>query len=173
MIEKPKRPKKIQNQDNKQLQSIQELIRRYDLDNTKIYDFLDELVDYLKLEHTNIETKLEEETLEKYSTDEQEIGKWIDGKSIYRKVISFTTGASTNTWTTIAELQFNRVINLYGYMYISESEMYRLPYAGIGTNGANENVYFYVSSQQGLIREKHNYDYANSKNSYLIVEYTK
>ena len=44
MLEKPKRPKKISNQDNKQPQSIQELIRRYDLDNTKIYDFLDELV---------------------------------------------------------------------------------------------------------------------------------
>ena len=44
MIEKPKRPKKIPNQDNKQPQTIQELIRRYDLDNTNIYDFLDNLV---------------------------------------------------------------------------------------------------------------------------------
>lgn len=44
MIEKPKRPKKIPNQDNKQPQTIQELIRRYDLDNTKIYDYLDGLV---------------------------------------------------------------------------------------------------------------------------------
>ena len=44
MIEKPKRPKKISNQDNKQPQTIQELIRRYDLDNTKIYDYLDTLV---------------------------------------------------------------------------------------------------------------------------------
>ena len=44
MIEKPKRPKKIPNQDNKQPQSIQELIRRYDLDNTEIYDYLDSLV---------------------------------------------------------------------------------------------------------------------------------
>lgn len=43
MIEKPKRPTKISNQDNKQPQTIEQLIRRYDLDNTKIYDFLDEL----------------------------------------------------------------------------------------------------------------------------------
>ena len=50
MIEKPKRPKKIPNQDNKQPQTIQELIRRYDLENTKIYDFLDELVGSLKAE---------------------------------------------------------------------------------------------------------------------------
>ena len=48
MIEKPKRPKKISNQDNKQPQTIQELIRRYDLDNTKVYDFLDELIQHLK-----------------------------------------------------------------------------------------------------------------------------
>lgn len=47
MIEKPKRPKKIPNQDNKQPQTIQELIRRYDLDNTKVYDFLDYIVNYL------------------------------------------------------------------------------------------------------------------------------
>lgn len=54
MIEKPKRPKKIPNQDNKQPQTIEQLIRRYDLDNTKIYDFLDELVGYLQ--QSNIET---------------------------------------------------------------------------------------------------------------------
>lgn len=47
MIEKPKRPTKISNQDNKQPQTIKELTRRYDLDNTKIYDFLDYIVNYL------------------------------------------------------------------------------------------------------------------------------
>ena len=47
MIEKPKRPKKIHNQDNKQPQTIAELIRRYDLDNIKIYDFIDKLVEQL------------------------------------------------------------------------------------------------------------------------------
>ena len=53
MIEKPKRPKKISNQDNKQPQTIQESIRRYDLDNTKIYDFLDELVVQINLKEKN------------------------------------------------------------------------------------------------------------------------
>ena len=47
MIEKPKRPTKISNQDNKQPQTIEQLIKRYDLDNIKVYDFLDKLVDYL------------------------------------------------------------------------------------------------------------------------------
>lgn len=52
MIEKPKRPKKIPNQDNKQPQTIEQLIRRYDLDNTKIYDFLDEFVDVFNQSQT-------------------------------------------------------------------------------------------------------------------------
>ena len=55
MIEKPKRPKKIPNQDNKQPQTIQELIRRYDLENTKIYDFLDVLVLQINKEQETIE----------------------------------------------------------------------------------------------------------------------
>lgn len=47
MLEKPKRPKKIDIQDRQPPQTIQELINRYDLDNVNIYDFLDKLVDYL------------------------------------------------------------------------------------------------------------------------------
>lgn len=65
MIEKPKRPAKIPNQDNKQPQTINELIRRYDLDNTKIYDFLDELVEMQNLMQDNIESAVN-----------GEIGQW-------------------------------------------------------------------------------------------------
>lgn len=47
MIEKPDRPTKPNIQDRIQPTTIEELIQKYDLDNTKIYDFLDYLVDYL------------------------------------------------------------------------------------------------------------------------------
>lgn len=47
MIEKPKRPKKINNHDRQIPATIQDLINRYDLENTQIYNFLDDLVDYL------------------------------------------------------------------------------------------------------------------------------
>ncbi len=50
MIEKPKRPQKINNQDKKQPQTISELIRRYDLDNIKVYEYLDNLVDKINAE---------------------------------------------------------------------------------------------------------------------------
>lgn len=47
MLEKPKRQKQLKNQDRQIPANIQELINRYDLDNRKIYDFLDYLIDYL------------------------------------------------------------------------------------------------------------------------------
>ena len=71
MIEKPKRPKKIPNQDNKQPQTIEQLIKRYDLDNTKIYNFLDELV--LEIN----------KNINKYSNLETEvIDSWYNGQSL-------------------------------------------------------------------------------------------
>lgn len=47
MIEKPKRPIKLNNQDRQIPANIQDLINRYDLDNTNIYDYLEYLVNYL------------------------------------------------------------------------------------------------------------------------------
>lgn len=37
-----------------------------------------------------------------YSTEEQVVGKWIDGKPLYRKTITFTSTISANTTTSIA-----------------------------------------------------------------------
>lgn len=59
MIEKPKRPKKLNNQDRKIPASIQELINRYDLENNDVYDFLDYLVNSFNNETSEIETKTE------------------------------------------------------------------------------------------------------------------
>lgn len=58
MIEKPKRPKQPNIQDRQPPRTLQELINRYDLDNTKIYDFLDELVELLNTERKSIDTSI-------------------------------------------------------------------------------------------------------------------
>lgn len=47
MIEKIKRKKELNNQDKQSPQTIRDLMRRYDLDNTEIKDYLDYLVNYL------------------------------------------------------------------------------------------------------------------------------
>lgn len=56
MIEKPRRPKLPNIQERQPPRTLQELINRYDLDNTKIYDFLDELVGHLN--ESQITTKV-------------------------------------------------------------------------------------------------------------------
>jgi len=54
MIEKPKRPKQPNIQDRQPPRTLQELIIRYDLDNTKIYDFLDGLVELINININNL-----------------------------------------------------------------------------------------------------------------------
>lgn len=58
MIEKPKRPKQPNIQDRQPPRTLQELINRYDLDNTKIYDFLDGLVDLLNIREETVDTDI-------------------------------------------------------------------------------------------------------------------
>ncbi len=58
MIEKPKRPKKPDIQERQPPRTLQELISRYDLDNTKIYDFLDGLVELLNTEKESIDISI-------------------------------------------------------------------------------------------------------------------
>ena len=89
MIEKPKRPKKIPNQDNKQPQTIQEIIRRYDLDNTKIYDFLDDLVGQINSKEAHNEKQI------------NEIEKKVECTVLYED----TTG--TNGTVTLSETSAN------------------------------------------------------------------
>lgn len=57
---------------------------------------------------------------ERYSTSEQAIGTWIDGKVIYRKVISKTSGITTGN-NTIAHgiSNFNQLITAYGAGYLN------------------------------------------------------
>ena len=57
MIEKPKRPKKPDIQERQPPRTLQELISRYDLDNTKIYDFLDGLVELINTDISNLENQ--------------------------------------------------------------------------------------------------------------------
>lgn len=46
----------------------------------------------------NYEQRLQRLENNDYSTEEQVIGKWIDGKPLYRKTITGTTPATAETW---------------------------------------------------------------------------
>ena len=55
-----------------------------------------------------------------YSTEEQVVGKWIDGRDVYEKTyeVNTTTPLGTNTYAFNHEItDLDRVINYYGSSY--------------------------------------------------------
>ena len=55
-----------------------------------------------------------------YSTTEQRVGKWIDGKPLYRKVIELTTTQNNDTKTyNLSSLNVDKVHQIYGATHFS------------------------------------------------------
>ena len=103
-----------------------------------------------------------------YSTDEQVIGTWIDGKPIYRKTFSFNLGSSINQWSTIGTIANIKLpIRFYG-MFWNASTTFSIPYAY-----SSEDVALYCDTSSKLFREQHSYTYANGLPAFAVIEYTK
>lgn len=101
-----------------------------------------------------------------YSTEEIIIGKWIDGKPVYRKVIN--VGAIASEPITIAHgiSNFKRRINLYGYAYRSVYDnSLSIPYAEVGNSIATK-----VDSTNVTITPTWN---PLVTESYIVLEYIK
>ena len=108
-----------------------------------------------------------------YSTDEQVVGKWIDGKPLYRKVIESTT-FTTNFYPISSNIK--QFVNQYGYVQ-------RKDYTGIwqfipSRVGSAMGISFLASNLNDGVQidwgSSWQSDYANLFNKIvLIVEYTK
>ena len=104
---------------------------------------------------------------EVYSTAEQRIGTWIDGKPIYRQVIQGTT-ASSNLSTAIGSISnLGTIVNIRGYI-VSASASQSIPINFVYNTEQNAG---YREHNNILIRTNSS-DY-QSKPCYVIVEYTK
>ena len=102
-----------------------------------------------------------------YSSSEQRVGTWIDGKPLYRKVIEFTTSSSNvTTWTTCATIaNLKRPIDINGFLEFNsttssyvptfESSSQRLQFSFTGNNVQYQAAGF------------------GSKKVYAVVLYTK
>lgn len=120
-----------------------------------------------------IDEKLEDYTpQEVYSTEEQVIGRWIDGKPLYRKTVhggGFTIGTSRG-YINLISTSDKRVISANGVCDVSTNGMSMvLPF--IDVNGTN---YFTMQTYQNYLILIHQF-YASTKcnNLYVNVEYTK
>ena len=68
-----------------------------------------------------------------YSTEEQVIGTWIDGKTIYRKVFNTRTPGLVNTWVlTQVMANVETVVNLFGFLISNDGRRVPINYAEPG-----------------------------------------
>lgn len=100
-----------------------------------------------------------------YSTEETVIGKWIDGKPIYRKVFTGTTATfSTYASETLISFYTEKIINAYGYIIDSSNNIEHL------VPSSTSKV---LRRNESLIRLDTTLTELASQPYTLIVEYTK
>ena len=106
--------------------------------------------------------------METYSTEEQVVGTWIDGKPIYRKcVIANATISGGQFLTQITLPNFDSLVRIFGRCK-ENSNWYQIPttfdsswryIAYLNINGSIYNLSTIFSSQ--------------TTNTYIFIEYTK
>lgn len=113
-----------------------------------------------------------------YSTDEIEVGRWIDNKPIYRKVIVIPMGytASQETKTvSISALNIDSVVTLRGVeKSVGTTDYWRvvpMSYAYASASSVAENINLYINATTDTL-------YISSRGvslttAYVILEYTK
>lgn len=106
-----------------------------------------------------------------YSTTEQRIGTWIDGKPIYRKVVNTGTLPNTQSKTVAHNIEnFKRIIRIYGNAYDPiAGAIYPLPITN--SEGVQYQVALRVSTTNITIAT--GIDRSNFTESYVVLEYTK
>ena len=107
-----------------------------------------------------------------YSTNETIIGKWVDGKPLYRRVFNATSPANVDTTTTILTLDNNvgAMTKLYGMLYNATVPL-SIPLPSVLSNDNYFRLTFNPTTkavQMGL----HNSQYTNC-NCVIIAEYIK
>lgn len=100
-----------------------------------------------------------------YSTDEVRVGTWIDGKPLYRKVV--TASASASSTFNIIDSSVNTIVKTTTYLTTDTGQVLPIPYYIDG------NTYGYGNNYQN------NYIYTGKGTAFtagtlmVIIEYTK
>lgn len=108
--------------------------------------------------------------LDAYSTTEQKIGTWIDGKPLYRKIITGTTTAGTNFDISKNSISANidKFVYFGGVTIQPGNNISPIPYFSSETD---RTAIYYANSINAIrIRPGSEYGYGNIT---VIVEYTK
>ena len=111
-----------------------------------------------------------------YSTSEQVVGTWIDGKPLYQKTIEWTyefpNNNSKNVPLSTLGLSGIRLIQYCGHWYFTALDGSGMFPSGERANSAHNSVYFYIWN--GSLYCECNYNMAAHTDSlYVTLTYTK
>lgn len=103
-----------------------------------------------------------------YTTDEQVIGTWIDGKPLYQKTIAIHNESAVSSYTTITTIDSTFRVKNWKAFAIENGVSYKVPYvAGSG------NAYFYFRENGNVEFTITNTSFAAGSDFYITIEYTK
>lgn len=109
-------------------------------------------------------------SMEAYSTEEQVIGTWIDGRPLYRKCFISTSPSAQGEIGTLVSLPNIVPVNIYGNLIVGDDANFIVP-INCAADGAYVFTWYFggaIAMQQG------HFDNAFSgKPVNLVVEYTK
>lgn len=164
MIEKPKRPKQPNIQDRQPPRTLQELINRYDLDNTKIYDFLDELVELLNTEKESIDTSINDLNNNKVNKSGDEMTGQLNMQSN-----SLRFGTTGNIfWKEDGYGDKFRVIPNFGNSGENNKLIIQSTTGGAGEDPQNWKDLAYIHADTGLIELAGEIKF-NNINDYALI----
>ena len=108
-----------------------------------------------------------------YSTEEQAIGTWIDGKTLYRKVVSAKFGTVVqDTETTVENL-----LKDVNFVLVDKYWIDRITVANATNQGPNQDAiyqrYTSNSNNQSSIRFASKQSWASNLTVYAVIIYTK
>lgn len=105
-----------------------------------------------------------------YSTEEQIIGTWVDGKLLYRKVYEMTTIPTTNTdLIDIIDLNIDNLIKFWGTAKTSTGHIYPIP---LTDSSSNYNVMF-IRALESIRGRATLGSGGKFTNVIIVLEYTK
>ncbi len=112
------------------------------------------------------------ENKEIYSTDEQVIGKWIDGKPIYRKVVELGNLPNTSSVQINHNISnIDKIIRIYGYAQeVGNIWFLPLPNAGAANSTQTNSVTLSASKNVVYVVTGTN---RSGWEGYAVLEYTK
>lgn len=116
------------------------------------------------------------EALEKkkdiYTNEEVEIGTWIDGKPIYRKVVQFTIGNINTSNQYRLGIAAETIVSWKGYFKNSSNQYWAID--NFYVDGSNVNgIWVFVDATNDILYEQHNYSYPTGRQATFTIEYTK